>query len=82
VPVARREGALVVPAAAVQSQGGISFVFVNENGVARRRDVTVGLRDQDRVEITAGLKAGDQVIASGSPAIADGTKIRAVGSGA
>lgn len=40
------------------------IVFVNENGVARQREVTTGITDitSGNIEILSGLKAGDQVI--------------------
>jgi len=40
------------------------IVFVNENGVAKKREVTTGITDitTGNIEITSGLKAGEQVI--------------------
>lgn len=38
------------------------FVYVLQNGVARRREVETGLSNFDFVEIKSGLKAGEQVV--------------------
>ena len=38
------------------------YVFRDENGVARRVEVTVGLSDDTYQEIKTGLKAGDEVV--------------------
>jgi HlyD family secretion protein len=40
------------------------IVFVNENGVAKKREVTTGITDisSGNIEILSGLKAGDQIV--------------------
>jgi RND family efflux transporter MFP subunit len=59
-----REEVLVVPESAVRREGERSFVWVVEEGHVRRRDVTTGVRDaaSGRVQILAGVEAGDRVI--------------------
>ena len=58
------EGArvLTAPLGAVFRRAGAWSVFVVEAGKARRRNVTLGHRGGDRVEVTAGLREGDRVI--------------------
>lgn len=57
------------------------IVFVNENGVAKKREVTTGITDitTGNIEILSGLKAGDQVITGPfievSKRLEDGKKI-------
>ena len=63
----RREGALVVPAAAVRSEGGQDVVGVVVTGEGDRRaveetPVTVGLRTDAGVEILSGLPEGAEVV--------------------
>jgi cobalt-zinc-cadmium efflux system membrane fusion protein len=59
--------ALSVPAAAVMRHEGQSFVFVPEGqGRYRRVDVKTGIESGDRVEITAGLTAGQEVVVQGA----------------
>jgi HlyD family secretion protein len=53
----------------VENEGG-KFVYVVENGVARRRPVRLGATSVSAVEILEGLKPGDQVVISGSDAFA------------
>ncbi len=59
-----------VPTAAVQEHGGRTFVFVH-SGDDRflRRDVKVGRRGGEWVEITTGLTADDQVVTGGAFAL-------------
>jgi cobalt-zinc-cadmium efflux system membrane fusion protein len=56
--------ALVVPATALVQSGFDTRVFVEQSpGVFVARKVTTGAQIDDRVEITAGLKAGERVVA-------------------
>ncbi|OGT17719.1 MAG: hypothetical protein A3J49_03930 [Gallionellales bacterium RIFCSPHIGHO2_02_FULL_57_16] len=61
-----REGVLV-PASAVQDESGTNVVYVQSGGESfERRIVQVGTRDGERVEIKAGLEAGQRVVAKGA----------------
>ncbi|MES3001062.1 MAG: efflux RND transporter periplasmic adaptor subunit [Pseudomonadota bacterium] len=51
----------------VEAQGG-HHVYVVEDGVARRRPVSLGAMSVAAVEITGGLKPGEQVVVSGTEA--------------
>jgi cobalt-zinc-cadmium efflux system membrane fusion protein len=58
--------AISIPQAAVLDDGGKSVVFVAENGEYKKRQVTEGIKGNDRVEIIDGLKAGDKVVIKGN----------------
>ena len=61
----RRGNALSVPRSAVLSTGERSLVFVRrEDGRLEPRTVRVGAAAGDRVEVLAGLTAGERVVAS------------------
>lgn len=65
----------LVPKSAVRRDGGATFAFVvTQNTVARRAIQTAGA-DGDRVEVTAGLSAGERVVVSAPPALAEGAII-------
>lgn len=68
-----------VPGSAITRYLEDSFVFViaEEAGmmVARRRDVALGLRTGDVVEITAGLEPGERVVAEGVHRVRDGVPV-------
>jgi cobalt-zinc-cadmium efflux system membrane fusion protein len=58
---------LTVPAPAVQRQKSENIVFVSAGaGLFKRREVSVGARSRDMVEILSGLEAGDQVVVQGA----------------
>jgi HlyD family secretion protein len=72
--VAARPVALV-PKAAVTSDAGQSIVFVVRGETVERRAVQTGGADGDRVEVSAGLTAGDRVVLSPPAGLKDGGKI-------
>ena len=54
---------VVVPPSEVVNIGKDgSFCYVIENGVITRRDITTGISSDDYVEVTEGIKEGDEVI--------------------
>lgn len=54
---------LVVPQRFMQWREGKPGVFVAESGKAAWRDLTLGLRGREMVEVTQGLTAGEKVVA-------------------
>jgi len=65
-------GALLVPTNALR--GGALFTV--ENGVARRRDVTVGIRGASNTQILSGLDEAGRVIVPFPEELADGAKVK------
>jgi HlyD family secretion protein len=76
---ARREGAgqpaVLVPKSAVRTEQDQTVVFVVNGNAAERRAVTLGGADGDRLEVKAGLRSGEQVVAPVSPDLKDGLRI-------
>jgi HlyD family secretion protein len=67
----QKSDALLVPRRAVQSEGGTSYVLIPTDEPAdprtgepasERREVTVGLSNNEFIEITSGLEPGEQVL--------------------
>lgn len=79
--VAGQTPAVTVPNSALTLRDGFSYVFVLNPGdpatVSRKR-VETGRRQGDRVEITAGLGAGAEVVQAGGAFLADGSVVRVV----
>lgn len=67
--------ALVVPEAAIVPEQGRTFVFVIEQGVAHRKEVTTGRRKPGEVEVTQGLKEGERVVVEGTQNLRDKGKV-------
>ncbi len=73
------KGAVVVPVSAVQinegTNSGVAFV-IDEKQVAHRREIRVGLKQQDRIQILSGINSGERVVTEGSYALPDGAQVR------
>jgi len=76
--IALRQGrnVLSVPRAALLYEGAQPYVFVSAGGTAHRRDVKIGSDGADRIEISDGLKTGEQVVVAGAAALDDGMAVR------
>jgi RND family efflux transporter MFP subunit len=68
---------ILAPAAAVRNVAGTSRVFVVAGGRAEERLVTVGQPLRDLVEITSGLKAGEEVATTNLNQLVDGVAVSA-----
>lgn len=66
---------VTVPAAAVFSVDGHDAVWLVRGGKAVRTQVTVGVQGQDRVEISHGIGAGDQIVVRGTDQVKDGQSV-------
>lgn len=70
--VRTKDDALVVPQAALVEGG---FVYVVEGGRAARRQVALGLRNTNTVEVTGGLREGELVVVEGQVGLEDGAPV-------
>lgn len=68
-----------VPEESLILEGNSRYVFVVEDGAARRVEVSTGLRGDGLVEITDGLSAGQRVVTAGQPRLRDGAPVRVLG---
>jgi RND family efflux transporter MFP subunit len=73
-------GALTVPVDAVLVQpNGEKVVFVVKDGKAQQRVVHTGLEGEGRVQVLAGLQAGDLVVTAGQEKLKDGMSVKPQG---
>jgi multidrug efflux pump subunit AcrA (membrane-fusion protein) len=66
---------LIIPRSALLEQEGIFHVFVVKNGKVRKHKVTVGIRQDNRVEILSGLKVGEEVVTDKAYSLTDGMEV-------
>lgn len=65
--VASTEGSIVIPASAVQMQKGEAIVFVAKaEGEYERREIAIGAKSSQSVEILRGIQEGEQVVTRGA----------------
>ncbi len=70
--------ALSVPLYAVITQADKSFVYVEENGRAKRRDVELGILVGWEVQVASGLKPGERVIVVGHRFLDDNQPVNVI----
>lgn len=74
--LSRQREALAVPELAVVGEGENRYVFLTDNGKARRVKVETGARQSGLVEITGGLKPGQEIVTEGVVKLSDGMAVR------
>ena len=69
--------AVVIPEEALVSDlSGFSVFVVDEERVARRREIRIGRRDDGVIEVPEGLEAGERIVRTGHQRLFAGTRIR------
>ena len=72
----RRKDALTVPAGALFTEAGKTYVYTVENGKAKRVEVKTGLDDGIHIEVISGLNGNEPIIISGRSAVKDGALVK------
>jgi RND family efflux transporter MFP subunit len=72
---AAQQTRVVVPQAALRQVDGNDVLFVVQDGQVERRAVRVGATRGDEIEINAGLRAGERVVAEKSETLNDGQRV-------
>ena len=74
-----KNDAVVVPGSAVTLEASIAsegtVMVVDAASIAHETKVTLGIRTNDKIEITSGLQGGETVVIEGNFSLADGTKV-------
>ncbi|HZP82489.1 MAG TPA: efflux RND transporter periplasmic adaptor subunit [Chthonomonadaceae bacterium] len=83
IVLATHPNAVIVPRDAVlDNNGKTGRLFVVENSTAKERKVTLGFSNLRVLEITSGLKEGEEVVTVGQAQIQDGDRVQALPNGA
>ncbi|MCR5747046.1 MAG: efflux RND transporter periplasmic adaptor subunit, partial [Lachnospiraceae bacterium] len=69
----RSDNALTVPINSVYYDGEQAFLYADDGGKAKRINVTVGLSDEENVEILEGITGDTKIIVTWSDSLRDGT---------
>ena len=70
-----------VPVNAIQRSDEGDYMYINENGFAKRKPITEGKTSGGYTEVKSGLSSGDQLITEGASEIGDGDKVSVLKSG-
>lgn len=70
--------AIVVPYYSVISRNNEQYVYVEEDGVAKKRQVRLGIMEKWLVQVVEGLQSGDKLLVEGHRDVEDNQKVKVV----
>jgi membrane fusion protein, multidrug efflux system len=73
-----KNNVITIPMKAIQNSEAGNYVYVVENGIAKRKTIQQGNTSAGKTEITSGLNDGDQVIVEGASDVEEGDKVRVI----
>jgi RND family efflux transporter MFP subunit len=73
----KNDRALIVPVSAIQKAENGDYLFISENGKAKRVNIQTGKISDGKAEILSGIKAGDKVVVTGTNGLSEGDIIKA-----
>lgn len=72
----RKLDTIVIPYEAIrQDENNVQMVFVNENGICKKKVITTGYELEDYVEVVTGLHPGHEIILNPDRTIKEGVKV-------
>ena len=80
VTTGKAENVMTIPVDAVYYSGGKAYVYLYEDGKAKKVSIEVGINNDDYVEVTDGLSADDLVVSTWSNNLYEGADIQLAGS--
>ena len=66
---------ILVPLKCVVSNNGDSYLFIIEDGIAKKTNVVTGLKNEEEIEIIKGLNGGELVAADNANHLLDGMSV-------
>lgn len=74
--IATRENAVLAPEESIVAEGPRQIAFLVKDGKIERRVVTIGQRQDSKVEITEGLAVGDVIVVRGIQRVRNGMNVQ------
>jgi membrane fusion protein (multidrug efflux system) len=68
--------ALAAPLFSIVDKGGERILFVEKDGMAHARTISIGVIEGDKIQITQGLKPGDNLIVVGQKDVEEGMRVQ------
>ncbi len=67
---------IMIPATAVKTEGGNNSVFIVKDGRAEQRTVTLGVLENDKIEVKQGVLENEAVVTANLNQVFDGVNVR------
>jgi multidrug efflux pump subunit AcrA (membrane-fusion protein) len=71
-----KSNAIIIPMKAIQNSEAGNYVFINDKGFAKRKNIQQGATSGGQTEIISGINPGDQVVVEGAGDIEEGDKLQ------
>jgi len=75
IQLGTRQNIVIVPISAVNSDTKGDFAYVVENGIVRKKYVTVGMASKEEIEVKSGLEVGEKVITTVDSSVMEGMAV-------
>lgn len=73
------ENVSLLPLDCLYYSNGNPYVYVYEDGLVHKRDLTLGIQNEESVQILSGINAGDQVVRSWTNELYEGASVNLAG---
>ncbi len=73
--IGMKENVLVIPRKAILYKQNMTYVFVLDRNQAFQREVTLGLSEEDDMEVISGLQEGETIVVVGVEGLKDGQRV-------
>lgn len=78
IAIGMKDNALVIPRKALLYKQNKTYVFVFNRNQVSQREVLLGLTEEDEVEVTRGLDAGEVIVVVGIESLKDGQRVEVI----
>lgn len=79
IELGSRDEAVTVPKQALlEERGGAPYVWTAEGGEAQKKELLIGLRGREQVEVVEGLEGGEAIVLRGFEKLQPGTKVQSL----
>jgi len=73
--VKTNQDTLIIPSSALTRKKDAIYVYVIEEGIARQKEVVLGIIQDERVEVLKGLSEKEEIVVLGNQELQDGLKV-------
>ncbi|MDD5224552.1 MAG: efflux RND transporter periplasmic adaptor subunit [bacterium] len=76
--VNEKKNLMIAPVRAVLKIESKDYAFVIENGIAKRKELKLGIREEEKVEVISGLSRGEDLVTVGQEMLTDGSAVEII----
>jgi membrane fusion protein (multidrug efflux system) len=75
IPLNKEANAILIPTQAMVPDLKGQKVFISKNGIAEKKAIEIGIRNDSAIQVTSGLNPGDTLITTGMMQIRPGLPV-------